>query len=860
MASRARRPALRYALWSCRFVHSKLDLGASPQAWSSFILQRLQAIPTTALVESCDELSRARCDDFAIFRAIGDECSYRLRGDGQCTNRCIRPAHASPTAWECVSLLRSFAGVMCRHRQFLQMIELRGSLLPLLRSADLLRLLVACGHFTAQNAGQIRKPQIEVEFNMLMGSRKMIGHTSTLDLEVISKRAKRVMHVADFLEAAKASVEAAKVSTGGKKGGRKRKSKTRSSSGGSALHALPVLASCRAFRESRSATGSSALIDLELSGRATAGSEAHRRWVPRLDAIPSCLRDSGFELPRLRVAVFNAFSRVAPHPAASCCKVALTQTPWFFSQAVSRFLHIGSARKQHGHGKWLSMFAPVRVELLQVEDIWEGRLRRSTGPFSSGFDVLLVPGGSAKADWRSLESEGREAIHRFVQSGGGYCGICAGAFLAHRLRLLDALKKTAQQGKERTLSDGESGDELDEPQVAPHIPQAKASRDPFMVNVQFTKRGKRLLWTEGSGPPSGDDELHNGTVRMRYHNGPLLRVLKASPAEALCSMTSDAAAAVNGCAAVVMQNCGGGRVLAISPHPESTQDGLLVPQPGKERLRRVLQRAVLLAAAGPAAHSWLEAELHIPGKLRTAHLIAQAATTVLIERHYFLLCSPLELLQTVHATVRLLLLPSADSRFWTDIFSPCLAWALTSLRGRDMVTTLAACVAFQRFDAARSIAGALSAEPTIAKRDICVWAGSLAVLAGFRHLRGQLLEAGAAIFAEACIAYAGCLGESEARQLLTFALAAGLQGVCVKYPRLEELTDAIQVRNPKSARQTKSRMHEEVLQSLLIVVSGPASPLACRPSLSAEEPCAIYSIDIAVHHPPRAAKSAASRL
>eukprot|EP00439_Symbiodinium_sp_Y106_P078145 s2345_g16.t4 len=246
--------------------------------------------------------------------------------------------------------------------------------------------------------------------------------------------------------------------------------------------------------------------------------------------------------------------------------------------------------------------------------------------------------------------------------------------------------------------------------------------------------------------------------------------------------------------------------------------------------------------------------------LRTAHLIAQAATTVLIERHYFLLCSPLELLQTVHATVRLLLLPSADSRFWTDIFSPCLAWALTSLRGRDMVTTLAACVAFQRFDAARSIAGALSAEPTIAKRDICVWAGSLAVLAGFRHLRGQLLEAGAAIFAEACIAYAGCLGESEARQLLTFALAAGLQGVCVKYPRLEELTDAIQVRNPKSARQTKSRMHEEVLQSLLIVVSGPASPLACRPSLSAEEPCAIYSIDIAVHHPPRAAKSAASRL
>ncbi|CAE7236255.1 unnamed protein product [Symbiodinium microadriaticum] len=248
-------------------------------------------------------------------------------------------------------------------------------------------------------------------------------------------------------------------------------------------------------------------------------------------------------------------------------------------------------------------------------------------------------------------------------------------------------------------------------------------------------------------------------------------------------------------------------------------------------------------------------------QLRTAHVIAQAATAALMERHYMLLCSPLELLQTVHATVRLLLLPSADSRFWTDIFSPCLAWALTVFRGRDLVTTLAACVAFQRFHAAQRIAAALCAEPTTAKRDICVWAGSLAVLAGFRHLRGRLLEASTATFAEACTAYAGCLEESEARQLLTFAFAAGLQGVCVMYPRLDELTDAIQVEHPKSARQTKSRMHEEVLQSLLIVVSGPASPLVCRPSVSAEESCVIYSIDIAVHRsPPRTVKDAASVL
>ncbi|CAE7362092.1 unnamed protein product [Symbiodinium pilosum] len=107
---------------------------------------------------------------------------------------------------------------------------------------------------------------------------------------------------------------------------------------------------------------------------------------------------------------------------------------------------------------------------------------------------------------------------------------------------------------------------------------------------------------------------------MRYHNGPLLGVPKSSPAESLCNMTACEEGAVaapwslNGSAGVVMQNYGGGRVLAISPHPESTQDGLLVPEPGKERLRRVLQRAVLLAAAGPAAHSWIEVEMHLPAK------------------------------------------------------------------------------------------------------------------------------------------------------------------------------------------------------------------------------------------------------
>lgn len=48
----------------------------------------------------------------------------------------------------------------------------------------------------------------------------------------------------------------------------------------------------------------------------------------------------------------------------------------------------------------------------------------------SRFDVLLVGGGLSNRQSKGLGPEGRAAIVRFVESGGGYVGICAGMFLA----------------------------------------------------------------------------------------------------------------------------------------------------------------------------------------------------------------------------------------------------------------------------------------------------------------------------------------------------------------------------------------------------------------------------------------------
>lgn len=62
------------------------------------------------------------------------------------------------------------------------------------------------------------------------------------------------------------------------------------------------------------------------------------------------------------------------------------------------------------------------VQRVKPEDIRTGAL--------SHLDVLIMPGGSGSKQATNLETSGREAIQQFVKNGGGYVGICAGAYLA----------------------------------------------------------------------------------------------------------------------------------------------------------------------------------------------------------------------------------------------------------------------------------------------------------------------------------------------------------------------------------------------------------------------------------------------
>ena len=63
----------------------------------------------------------------------------------------------------------------------------------------------------------------------------------------------------------------------------------------------------------------------------------------------------------------------------------------------------------------------MRFEQISAAQVCDGVL--------SEFTTLLVPGGFAPNIERALGDAGAEAIRAFVQNGGGFVGICAGAFL-----------------------------------------------------------------------------------------------------------------------------------------------------------------------------------------------------------------------------------------------------------------------------------------------------------------------------------------------------------------------------------------------------------------------------------------------
>lgn len=177
------------------------------------------------------------------------------------------------------------------------------------------------------------------------------------------------------------------------------------------------------------------------------------------------------------------------------------------------------------------------------------------------FDVIVFSGGSGSAQAKAIGEAGRTNVRDFVHNGGGYVGVCAGAYLACAgfdwgLGILDA----------RTVS-------------------GKWRRGQAFLDLELSPAGKEIFGPVGNA------------FKVRYANGPVIKPLGRddipdyTPVSIFLTETAknDTPAGVQvGSPAQAIGTFGKGRVFISSPHPENT--------PGLEHM---IPRALLWSAGGP---------------------------------------------------------------------------------------------------------------------------------------------------------------------------------------------------------------------------------------------------------------------
>lgn len=189
------------------------------------------------------------------------------------------------------------------------------------------------------------------------------------------------------------------------------------------------------------------------------------------------------------------------------------------------------------------------------------------GGVLDAFDVAIFPGGSGSGQARELGESGRARVVEFVRGGGGYVGVCAGAYLAASnydwsLGILDANV----------------------------IDRSHWARGRGSVDLDFTEAGRAIL-----APGKAPDQV-------RYANGPLYaRAGNDSVPDFEVWATYESEINTNGAPegimlgtpALVIGTFGEGHVVASSPHPEQTK--------GMEELtRRMVRQAAASDSPAPS--------------------------------------------------------------------------------------------------------------------------------------------------------------------------------------------------------------------------------------------------------------------
>jgi len=174
----------------------------------------------------------------------------------------------------------------------------------------------------------------------------------------------------------------------------------------------------------------------------------------------------------------------------------------------------------------------------------------------TGFDLVVFPGGSGSRQAKSLGTEGRKQVRRFVEDGGGFVGVCAGAYLAaanypwslaiSNHRTFCEIKDVPGQGPKAMWYRGESA----------------------IVGMEITAAGEEILGRK------------DGIIEVRYHNGPVMSAADHEGLpdyEVLAWFRSEVvryapqAGTMKDTPAIISARFGKGRVLCVSPHPEASR-------------------------------------------------------------------------------------------------------------------------------------------------------------------------------------------------------------------------------------------------------------------------------------------------
>ncbi|MEM6551704.1 MAG: BPL-N domain-containing protein [Planctomycetota bacterium] len=178
-------------------------------------------------------------------------------------------------------------------------------------------------------------------------------------------------------------------------------------------------------------------------------------------------------------------------------------------------------------------FACTRVS---PEDIQNGML------VSGDFDALILPGGSGSGQAKRLGEDGAQNIKDFVAGGGGYVGICAGAYLAssHYTWSLNLINAKVLDTKHWNRGTG--------PTILDFTPEGRAALD---------QRSSQAEVYYGQGPllaPGDHPDLPAYETLATYATE---IAKKGAPTGVMIGTT-----------AIARAPYGQGRVMLYSPHPE----------------------------------------------------------------------------------------------------------------------------------------------------------------------------------------------------------------------------------------------------------------------------------------------------